>query len=600
MQSLEAWAGTLLPLAASWAFLLVFLAFLGSWCAISMARRKLAFQTAFLVAVLCPAALLTLVWITSLPRFGDLRMAVEGFRFNIEAMDGEIVSIGGSRDDHLVVRGLPEAMVQFEIQQGQVQVKWTPRNEDGAAVGALRLDRSKELFGAHELEAGATLADSAGAMASFDPQEGRLTVDGGPTVQIPRRVSTILRVIKLPIGRQLPPQSQIYPLRYFAREAGSDQPRLDGQGRPLAGFLYRESGSGGAIGSFLREDFFYTLLDPDVTLSVGGSAKAFSSEVVTLGDGDSHHFALFRVDFREPDSEGRSGSRVQELRSFRARVRSGHLEVLLDTPGVMDLRRSLLDDMRQLRRNENLSEDVLLSLSSRDRAMLMPSTQMALVFGFIGEPLIPELFTRIEAPATGPYFKVTSHRGTQRFSYGDGFQVGDDSAVIARLHRQDMPWGVPIFVWILALCTWITAQPLCRGSLLRLVVLTGTEMLLVVRVLIAYEAVSLDYLRADATWRSLGALAAVPLVLQGALYLYRGFKNRALLVPLFTVRLAALAWALLESGTSAGRLVVVLVGGGCRAFWPVGGIPNPRRHDFSFERATQPRHGRPLVATVAR
>jgi hypothetical protein len=509
---------------SSAAFAFSFLLLLVAWiAAVHQARAGQPVSGSVLfLAGLAPPLLVTLVMLAAGTRFGDLRVALEGLRFRLEAAGAGGVRVGGSpKLDHLVVHDLPPGFLTFRPTNEGLAVEitpGTPATSDDAqpAFAAVRVGDQHPFHNAVPLAGGAQVSVGHGALIAFDPKVPGFA--GYP--EIPSRSFTLLDYrIPVRIGRELTAEAAIHPLRYYA--AASAKELLSAVSEPLGSFICRDGG-------LLRRDLFLVLTDPEIQVRRPRLPPAgFQPRVTTIPEGGSVHLALFRLDYHDPRvQEAARPSRAQERRSFTARYEKGLLEIVFDTPDFIRLERDGLDKLREQAETNKLP--FLLTLAGEGFDTGTSKGQMLLRFASLGAPLGPELFSRIEPPQSGSDLRVTTHTGIRLFQLGDAFQVGEDGAVLLRVSRLDLPWGMLLLVWMTSAAALIASVGQ-RDRALDFLLLSGVEILLALRLLIAYQGSYLDPAAARATWESLGAFVAVPFILQAALALY---ERRGRLAPL--------------------------------------------------------------------
>jgi hypothetical protein len=512
---------------SSTAFAACFALLLASWVAAAHAGRqgRPAPRPVIVVASLAPALLVAGVVTAAAAGFGDLRVALEGLRFRLRPGDPQTLRIGGSAaQDHLVVRDLPAGFLTFRSAAGGIEVDLAPgpavegQTEDGfdRPVAAVRLDGTRPFFNSVPLPPGATVDMADGERLRFDgdlrafARAGR--ADPANYLRTAARTSSfVFDRFQVPIGRELKAEAAPNPLRYYAA-AGAGERRPAGGGPPLGSFLCRDSG-------LLHRDFFLVLTGPEMQVErPGKTPAAFQPIVATIPDGGSAHLALFRLDYHDPrDPDTVRPSRAQERRSLVAKYRQGVLDLILDTPDTIRLPRAQIDGLRRLASQEKTP--MLLTLAVEGVEPGPARGQMLLRFAAIGAPLGTEMFSRIEPPERGTDLRVTTHSGAKRYQLGDGFPVGEDAAVLLRITRLDLPWGTLLLVFVVSAAA-VLAGVERRGRALELILLSGVEMLLALRLLIAYQGATLDTAAAGAIWESLAVLVVVPFILQAALDLY--------------------------------------------------------------------------------
>jgi hypothetical protein len=506
------------------------------------------------LAAAVPPILLAGVVLAAQAHFGDLRVSLEGLRFRFDPTAPRTVRVGGAKEqDALVVAGLPAGFLTFASQGGEIRIDLhpdagPPADEEGGtprlAFGALRARGTRAwtcriwpcstepFFNSVQLHDGDGVEVPGVEPLTFEASRPGLAgpeAPGGHLPSLPSREGPL----GFGIGRELPPELALFPLRDIAA-ADRSRPVLGAGGRPLGGFAYRGGG-------YFRRDVFLALTEPGVrVVPKDGPSVEFRSTVATLRRGETLRLALYRIDFAEaaaPEAgpkgvwahllAGLSGgdrlhppSRAQERRSFRATFgRDGFLRLDFDTPTYVQIERSDLAELSRRARADG--GKALLSLAPERFALYAGAGEMLLSFAAIGEPLGAELWSRIEPPAgsgaTAP-LRVTTHSGARTYPLGTAFPLGEDSAAIVRVARLGVPWGALPLAAALALASALAGAPL-RRRLVPFVVLTGMETLLAFRALIAYEGAYLDPASSASAWASLAILALAPFAVQAALHL---------------------------------------------------------------------------------
>lgn len=477
------------------------------WAAFLRARRgdPVGRVPAILAAALPPLTF-ALVTLAAGARFGDLRVALEGLRFRLAAGGPGEVRVGGSpEEDHLVVPDLPDGFLTFRRTGGGVRIEVHPEvsppaddpdaDEARRRFAAVRVDGQRPFHNAVAIDGPVTIAVG-GQRTRLDPRS------------LPVR-RTRLGPWRPRIVRQLPAEQEIFPLREHAAPARGS-PLLGPRGEPLGSFVARDSG-------LLRRQPFVVIVDEPVQVELAGRGVGFQREVKTLADGESVDLALFRIDLEAPGGgSGLPSSRAQERRSFHVSYENETLELVLDMPTFVRIRPAELESLR--RKATRAGVPPLLRILSPRFEETAGEGQMLLEFSALGDPLSTELFSRIELPE-GDELRVTTHTGARLFQLGDAFEVGEASAAIVRISRLDLPWGMLLLIAVGSAAS-VAAGFERRQRLLPFVLLSGVEMLLVLRLLIAYEGTYLDPEAASAAWQSAVAFLAIPFVLQAALSFY--------------------------------------------------------------------------------
>lgn len=511
---------------------------------------------AIILAGIAPPLLLTCVMLAAGPRFGDLRVALEGVRFRLgELGSGFQVRVGGaSEEDHLVVRDLPPGFLTFELDGEQVKVEVVPDTSRTVEQGGeparkrfavVRVNGQRPFHNAVPLDEPAQVI-AAGTRLAFDPGQPAFGPEGEGFPEIPRRTTNVWKV-KVPVLRQLRAEQAAHPLRYY----GSSDPEkelLGATGEPLGSFIARDGRNPGVnpltwlnLPEVLRRRLYLVLTEESVRVErPGAEPVGFQRQVTNIPDGESASFALFRVDYEKPlfekeeqaaaekeeevkkeaekDEEEPPPSRAQERRSFSARFENGTLDLLFDSPAFVQLGIAELESLK--RRAARADVPPLLRLVSHRFLDTAGEGQMLLEYPVLGEPLATELFSRIELPEDGR-LRVTTHTGARSYQLGDAFEIGGSGAALVRISSLGLPWGTLVLAWAMAAIAIVGGRS-WRQRFIPFVLISGVELLLALRVLIAYEGAFIDPQAASAAWQSLGALMAVPFVLQASLAVYEG------------------------------------------------------------------------------
>lgn len=495
--------------AGSLTFALALAVLVALWVAAFLRTRKGApvGSGPVIVAAVLPPLAFALVALAAAPRFGDLRVALEGLRFRLGDGGGPAeIRVGGSEEkDHLVVPDLPEGFLTFRKTAGGVKIEihpdpWEPSKDAGSdevrrRFAVVRVDGERPFHNAVKLD-GVTPIVVGGRKTAFDPA-------GLPVRRTP------LGPFRPRILRQLPAEQEIFPVREYAAPARGTL--LEGPGgEPLGSFVARGGG-------LLRRTPYLVFVDEPVQAELQTGLAGFKSEVKVLGDGASVELALYRIDLEPPwaGSDHRP-SRAQERRSFKVSYEGSTLNLIFDTPAYVRIRPAELEKLR--RRAERARTQPVIRILSPRFEETAGEGQMLLEFSALGDVLSTELFSRIELP-DGDDLRVTTHTGARIFHLGDAFEVGQASAAIIRITRLGLPWGTLLLLSAGAAVA-VAAGFGRRQRLLSFVFLSGAEMLLALRLLIAYEGAYIDPAAASAAWQSLAACLAVPFALQAALDLY--------------------------------------------------------------------------------
>jgi hypothetical protein len=479
---------------------------------------------------------------------GEYRVALEGFELDLAA-NGEPVTVGGGADgeeaDDLIVRDLPPRFLMFRV-------------EGDSLVAALpgELDRTGE--------------NPTHAVVRVDderPFANSVAVKNGETFPlIPARRQKITERWSIPILRNLNAQTAMYPLRFWSRPKGSDEVVTGTDGSPLGSFLSFDGG-------FFRNTLFVTFTG-DGTKAAG---KQYNPRVAVIEQGTPRSFALFRLDYADPKLGDDSRSLAQERRSFTASYEKGRLSLVFDTPDVVRLAPTVV---------ERLVKDGSFLLATRDPRRDAPviSNQMVLSFPQLGPRVQNELFSAIRVSESGDCrVRVTSHTGTRCYASGEAFRVGDRAAAIVRVTEIGTPWGIIATLFVLAFLSFLwMRRTVPRGSseslgssgtptpqlsprnseeprgtprnpVIAIILVSAAEVLLAVRLLIAFEGALLDPASASGLWESLVIFALLPFTLRVA---YERVFTRAMWVEGAAI-VALVAITLVRANVGTKWVVVV-------------------------------------------
>jgi hypothetical protein len=411
---------------------------------------------------------------------GEYRVALEGFELDLAA-NGEPVTVGGGADgeeaDDLIVRDLPPRFLMFRV-EGENLVAALPGELDRAGENpthaVVRVDDER-------------------------PFANSVAVKNGETFPlIPARRQKITERWSIPILRNLNAQTAMYPLRFWSRPKGSDEVVTGADGAPLGSFLSFDGG-------FFRNRLFVTFTGDGT--KAGG--KQYNPRVAVIEQGTPRSFALFRLDYADPKLGDDRRSLAQERRSFTASYEKGRLSVVFDTPDVVRLAPDVV---------ERLVKDGSFLLATRDPRRDAPviSNQMVLSFPQLGPRVQNELFSAIRVSESGDCrVRVTSHTGTRCYASGEAFRVGDRAAAIVRVTELGTPWGIIATLFVLAFLSFLWMRR-HDAATIAIIIVSAAEVLLAVRLLIAFEGALLDPASASGLWESLVIFALLPFTLRVA------------------------------------------------------------------------------------
>jgi hypothetical protein len=409
---------------------------------------------------------------------GEYRVALEGLELDLAA-NGEAVTVGGGTDgeeaDDLIVRDLPPRYLTFRV-EGEHVVAALPDDLDHAIENptnaAVRVDKERPFAN--------SVAVTNGAI--FPP--------------IPPRRQKITNDWSIPIKRNLNAETTMYPLRFWARANGSDEVMTGPDGAPLGSFLSYEGG-------FFRKTLFVTFTGDGTVLN----GRRYQPRIAVIEQGTPRKFALFRLDYADPKLGDDSRSLAQERRSFRASYDKGRLVIVFDTP---DMVRLAPDDIARLVDKGSF----LLATRDPRRDAPVVANQMVLAFPQLGPRVQNELFSAIRISESGDCrVRVTSHTGTRCFASGEAFRIGDRAAAIVRVTEIATPWGIVATLFVLAFLgfSWMKRHD---SNTVAIVIISAAEVLLAVRLLIAFEGALLDPAAASGLWESLVIFALLPFTLR--------------------------------------------------------------------------------------
>jgi hypothetical protein len=418
---------------------------------------------------------------------GEYRVALEGVE--VDLADGQAVTVGGGAEgeeaDDVIVSGLPPRYLTFRV-EGQHVVAALPaelgRAVESPAYAAVRVDQEKPFANSVALKGASVVIDGFGPVSPV----------------IPPRRQEITENWSFPIWRNLTADTVLYPLRFWARAKPSDDAVHGPDGAPLGSFLSHEGG-------FFRRTLFVTLTGD----GTHAGAVHYNPRVAVIEPGTPHTFALYRIDYADPIVDENSRSRAQERRSFRVSYEKGRLAIVFDTPDFVRLAPKQI---------ETLVTKGELLLATRDPRRDAPviANQMVLSFPQLGSRVQNELFSVIRVAESGDCrVRVTAHTGTRCYASGEAFRIGERVATILRVTKIGTPWGIIATLFLLALFSflWMQRRP---ADTVAIVIVSAAEVLLAVRLLIAFEGALLDPAAAAGVWESLVAFALLPLTLRVA------------------------------------------------------------------------------------
>jgi hypothetical protein len=111
--------------------------------------------------------------------------------------------------------------------------------------------------------------------------------------------------------------------------------------------------------------------------------------------------------------------------------------------------------------------------------------------------------------------RVTSHTGTRCYASGEAFRIGDRAAAIVRITQIATPWGIIATLFVLAFLSYFWMRRHDTDAI-AIIIVSAAEVLLAVRLLIAFEGALLDPAAASGLWESLIVFALLPFTLRVA------------------------------------------------------------------------------------
>ncbi|HEY4942739.1 MAG TPA: hypothetical protein VII56_15025 [Rhizomicrobium sp.] len=501
-------------------------------------------------------------------RFGDLRLSVLALKLAPDAIDG--ASIGGDRvHDFLLVGDLPASLITLHRISDREVGLVVARPLRGEIAGAVAFENAEPDFASHLAGASPRLAGEravregevfcprgcASACRIRLPVDGdRLALDGVSAADLPRMEE---RGSVVSWG----PGQRIYPLRTFAATGGcGDALQGDaGKGLPVTAFLFRH---GGLFANQLYGMFLDAAGDgaPDAMLTRGGPGLKIH---------------LYRVDYTQGGyaEEHDRPSRIVERRSVTARLsQDGDLTIAYDTPEDLQLPARAIANVIAAKPGE----DIVLPIDN-DRGAGRPFIgDSTLQFRSLGGQLAETALGRVllhpdrKSKALAPYFSVVGGGQTRNVRFSDHFSLGSSYSAeftLERLARDAgalglITWLFLLFVTLASLAATWSAR---RASLPALALVTLTEALLALRLLIAISGSYVDATAARAAIvpSALFAFLAVPFLIAHVASAKRSFLatlSYALLIGIVGMA-AAREFGLDKTSVIVGALVGVAVMG---------------------------------------
>jgi hypothetical protein len=463
---------------------------------------------------------------------GEYRIALEAAEFDLSGGVNS-VTVGGSSGndaDDVIVRDLPPKFLSFRV-EGDHVVAELPEDLDQSAehpvYAAVRVDGVRPFANSFSLAGGTQATITAKDDHAFNVLARTFEATGETFPQIPARRHDIFG-LSVPIGRNLDAKTILFPVRFWARPRSSSDPVTGEDGAPLGSFLSYEADPQrhtvlSVIPNFFRHYLFVTLTGDGTSLRLAnGTTKRYERTIATIPANGSHEFALFRLDYSDPKTDPDSRSVAQERRSFRATYSGGRLSIVFDTP---DYVRLSAETVERLVKDQKDKSTFL--LATRDPEVNAPivANQMVLAFPQLGPRVQNELYGVINVSEKGRCTaRVTSHTGTRCYGSGEGFRVGSRAAAILRITRMTIPWGIILTMFGIAVFSlaWMRRH---ERDTIALIIVSAAELLLAVRLLIAYEGALLDPASASALWESMAVFVLLPFTLRSAWTLNRGIAS---------------------------------------------------------------------------
>ncbi|MDO8608853.1 MAG: hypothetical protein Q7R40_20160 [Phaeospirillum sp.] len=509
------------------------------------------------LTALVPPAMVTLVLMEAHSRFGDIRISLEGLRFEIGETGGRIFSIGGDdTSDAFKIDDLPPGFLAFEHEGNGVAVRLNQgmpaATGRSTRYGAVSVD-GKCCYNTIRPHAPFRIRFDDGLEMKVDPKTETLMVGNDAFGPLPKRT---LQNLGLPVLRQLPPEIESYPFRNYDSFHGAEPPSpidpITWGKRQYASLMFWEEGefnSSNPFGWLLRNNLAILLADPQmkvVTQTLSGELEETpGTDIAKLRFGvpASVRLGLHRIDIHPPAEDGKKKpSRIQERRSFRAKLvegehdeTSGHkslyLAVTLDTPYVITVRRNALNQLVSqgigVAADRNLPAFVFAAEESHQKAVMgkpgqtnqtssrkqAPMKQALLTFPMLGPEFGAEIFGRLEIDSPNSKYVVTSHDGVRSYNVGEAFVLGGKKAAIIRITEVQFPSGIIWVVWAASLAALLTGLSV-RKDFHPWVAVGAVEAFLAIRILVGVQAGVLDHTEPATAWHALTAFAMVPWAVQ--------------------------------------------------------------------------------------
>lgn len=492
------------------------------------------------VLTLLPAVLMsTIIYLAARPVPGHpeestWRVTLAALRFPLP--DGPI-SIGpDAQSDDLVIPGLPpNASTTLRLGPGAFPDVQIRDSVPGARGGAILLEDVPARDGDLEPRLGGTLIPPGSVICLSDDgvqcrgdSEQLTWVRQGNTALLRDASGTPLCELPPPSIRRTPTLTakRIFPLATYARAhcAGT---RLFAwaEGEPAGELLYwkEDPPSWGQRLMFWRRPELQLYLRPVdynrvLIVKSGTQVTRIERQPITLAPGQEKHFTLYEIDpaaaLPAAGLADDNFERMQERRSFAlryteiARAPGAVLDVFLDTPQTVQITTSG-------------APAISISSQSGTPATLAGATSVA-GFSLIGKPTAAALLSTVRPTASDVACRTQNEplivqgvTGITCAQVGRWFALGEPGRVLAKVRMA--PIAVPVAwiaaIWALCLINLIVRELLKVHIPVR-IILVVLELLLVLRVLVAFEAAAIDARREDTVAGAWLALLWLPVAFE--------------------------------------------------------------------------------------
>jgi hypothetical protein len=472
------------------------------------------------------------------------RVTLAALRFSLAE---QTLSIGGdAQSDDLVIPGLPQnTSTTLRIAPGAKQELLIRDSVPGPRGGALLLKESSDSgedqkngaleFGGIPIPPGAEICLSDDGVRCrpesehliwerFRQGETGVLHDASGAALCPLPPPSSARALSSTAKR-------VFPLATYGRAgcAGSALFSWKEEGEPAGELLYWREGAPGwrdRLMFWRRPEPQLYLLPVDYNrvflVRSGGQVTRIERKPLTVAPGEEARLSVYQIipaaTLPSADRGDDNFARLQERRSFLVRYRQAAglpgpvLDVFLDTPQTVALTASS-------------HPAITISAQSASPESLVGSAQIA-GFSLIGKPTAAGLLSTVRLASTvagGPSGCRTQNEplivqgvtGITCAQIGRWFALGDPGRVLAKL--RIVPLTVPL-AWVAAIWAIFLTNLLVRDALKISVpvriLLSVLEVLLVLRVLVAFEAAAVDSRREDAVAGAWLALLWLPLAFE--------------------------------------------------------------------------------------